>query len=151
MLEMLEFEWDPAKAISHLRGKPMTAKPRSTTKFRLDPDHQPELTPAQAERLKAIPIDYSDIPELPDDFWVGNPPTTREPKKQITLRVDSDVVEFFRARGDHYQSRINAVLRSYVDHATRKRVAAPAKSRDQGVLRHAAKASKPSKGGQGHK
>jgi uncharacterized protein (DUF4415 family) len=119
-------------------------------KFRLDPDHPPELTPAQAERLKTIPIDYRDIPELPDDFWMENPPTTREPKKQITLRVDRDVVEFFRAQGDHYQSRINAVLRSYVDHATRKRMAAPARTRDLGVLRHPAKASKLSKGGKDH-
>jgi len=118
----------------------MTAKPRNTTKFRLDSAHPPELTPAQAERLKAIPIDYSDIPELPDDFWTENPPVTHEPKKQITLRIDRNVVEFFRAQGDHYQTRINAVLRKYVDYAA---------SKYQGAMRQAAKASKPGKGGKG--
>jgi uncharacterized protein (DUF4415 family) len=127
----------------------MTAKPRNTTKFRLDPAHPPVLPPAQAKRLKTIPIDYSDIPELPDDFWADNPPSIREPKKQITLRVDSNVVEFFRAQGDHYQTRINAVLRSYVNHATRGRIAAQAKSRDQGAMRKPAKASKPGKDGKG--
>jgi uncharacterized protein (DUF4415 family) len=89
------------------------------------------LTPAQAERLQAIPIDYSDIPELPDDFWTQHPPAERETKEQITLRLDRNVVEFFRAQGGRYQTRINAVLRSYVNHAARGHRTAQAKSRDQ--------------------
>ena len=69
------------------------------------------------KRLKAMKdedIDTSDIPELSDDFfqkavvWPGI-------KKQITLRLDPDVVEFFRKRGRGYQSMMNAVLRKYVE------------------------------------
>jgi uncharacterized protein (DUF4415 family) len=37
-----------------------------------------------------------------------------ENKQQITLRLDSDVLDFFRNTGARYQSRINAVLREYV-------------------------------------
>ena len=36
-------------------------------------------------------------------------------KKQITLRIDAEVLEFFKHTGKRYQSRMNAVLRAYVD------------------------------------
>lgn len=35
-------------------------------------------------------------------------------KKQITLRLDPDIIEFFKAGGPGYQTRMNAVLRRYV-------------------------------------
>lgn len=38
-----------------------------------------------------------------------------ENKRQITLRLDSDVLDFFKNTGSRYQSRINAVLREYVN------------------------------------
>ena len=61
-------------------------------------------------------IDYSDIPELDETFW-KNARIVRpsEPKQQLTIRFDADVVEWFKARGKGYQSRMNAVLRAYVD------------------------------------
>lgn len=40
-----------------------------------------------------------------------SPPT----KTLLSLRVDSDVVEWFRAQGRGYQSRMNALLRAYMD------------------------------------
>ena len=36
-------------------------------------------------------------------------------KKQITLRIDAEVLEFFKHTGKRYQSRMNAVLRSYAE------------------------------------
>ena len=61
-------------------------------------------------------IDYSDIPELDEDIWknarIVEP---RDPKRQLTIRFDADVVDWFKARGKGYQSRMNAVLRAYVD------------------------------------
>jgi uncharacterized protein (DUF4415 family) len=36
------------------------------------------------------------------------------PKQPISLRVDTDVLEWFKTQGPRYQSRMNAVLRSYV-------------------------------------
>jgi uncharacterized protein (DUF4415 family) len=42
---------------------------------------------------------------------LGTPPT----KTLLSLRVDADVVEWFRAQGRGYQSRMNALLRAYMD------------------------------------
>jgi len=59
-------------------------------------------------------IDFSDIPEQGPDFfkhailWPGL-------KEQITLRIDPDVLAFFRKHGRGYQTTINAVLRKYVE------------------------------------
>jgi len=66
------------------------------------------------DSLRDEHIDYSDIPKQGADFfarailWPG-------PKKQITLRLDPDVLAFFRKHGKGYQSTINAVLRKYVE------------------------------------
>ena len=74
------------------------------------------------EALKARPnseIDTSDIPELDEKFWqnaVRNP-YFRPTKKQLTLRLDSDLVAWFKRRsngGRGYQTRINDALREYV-------------------------------------
>jgi uncharacterized protein (DUF4415 family) len=37
------------------------------------------------------------------------------PKKNITLRIDPEIIEWFRAKGKGYQTRMNAVLRAYVE------------------------------------
>ena len=44
-----------------------------------------------------------------------------QPKSVLNMRVDRDVLDFFRSQGRGYQTRINAVLRSYVDQAARRR------------------------------
>lgn len=53
---------------------------------------------------------------LPKGFWddaeLVNHTKTKEP---ISLRVDSDILEFFKAQGKGHLTRMNAVLRSYVD------------------------------------
>ena len=67
---------------------------------------------ARLRRMKDKDIDLSDIPELSEEFlkgmvWVG-------PKVPISLRVDPEVVVWFKRHGRGYQSRMNAVLRAYV-------------------------------------
>jgi uncharacterized protein (DUF4415 family) len=43
------------------------------------------------------------------------------PKKQaISIRLDEDVLDFFKSEGGGYQRRINAVLRSYMGQANKK-------------------------------
>lgn len=59
-------------------------------------------------------IDYSDIPKLGPDFF-ANAIRWPGPKQQITLRLDPDVLRFFRKRGRGYQTTINAVLRKYME------------------------------------
>jgi uncharacterized protein (DUF4415 family) len=62
-------------------------------------------------------IDLSDIPEIPPEKFAqaivrkGLKPVNR--KSQITLRIDSEVLDWFRARGAGYQSQMNAILRAY--------------------------------------
>lgn len=70
------------------------------------------------ERVSAMgdeEIDYSDIPPLREDFFKDAQIRWPEKKKQVTLRIDPDVIEFFRKQGKGYQSMINAVLRKYVE------------------------------------
>src|SRR3546814_3345939 len=50
-------------------------------------------------------------------------PVSENPKKQVTLRLDPDVIEKFRATGKGWQSRINAELRKEIGRAScRERV-----------------------------
>lgn len=59
-------------------------------------------------------IDYSDIPELDDDFFQHAKLQLPERKAVVTLRLDKDVLEWFKSKGRRYQTRINALLKSYV-------------------------------------
>jgi len=64
--------------------------------------------------MKDVDIDYSDIPKLGPDFF-ANAVRWPGPKQQITLRLDPDVLRFFRKHGRGYQTTINAVLRKYME------------------------------------
>jgi uncharacterized protein (DUF4415 family) len=63
------------------------------------------------DRLSDADIDYSDIPALDTTFlkraMVPWPPV----KKQLTIRLDADVVEWLKGNGKGYQTRINRILR----------------------------------------
>ncbi len=63
--------------------------------------------------MKDSDINLADIPEL-DDHFFAEAKLRPGKKKQITLRLDPDVVEFFKAGGRGYQSSINAALRRYM-------------------------------------
>lgn len=75
----------------------------------------------EIEKIKDESIDYSDIPELDDSFWNNAQIEYPENKKPVTLRLDRDVLDWFKSTGKGYQTRINAILRSYVE-AHRKNV-----------------------------
>jgi uncharacterized protein (DUF4415 family) len=74
------------------------------------------------ERLKEIEnipdsaIDTSDIPELDDHFWANATLVKPITKKAISIRIDEDILDWFKSRGKNYQTMINTVLRSYVEH-----------------------------------
>jgi len=77
------------------------------------------LSPARAEELRKRAdaeqdIDYSDIPELDEAFFRNAKLVEPSPKEQVTMRIDADVLEWFKARGKGYQTRMNAVLKAYV-------------------------------------
>ena len=55
-----------------------------------------------------------ELANLPADFWDDAEVVVPPPKEPISLRVDGDVLRWFREQGPGYQSRMNAVLRSYM-------------------------------------
>lgn len=55
-----------------------------------------------------------ELADLPADFWDDAELAWPAVKQAISLRVDRDVLAWFRAQGPRYQSRINAVLRTYM-------------------------------------
>ena len=73
----------------------------------------------------AVAADPDAPPLLDDDFWANAElvmPAGR--KERITLRLDEEILDYFRDLGRGYQTRINAVLRAYVrDQAKEKRTA----------------------------
>ena len=60
-----------------------------------------------------------DLANLPADFWEGATLVMPVAKEAISLRVDEDVLHWFRNLGPRYQTRMNAVLRSYMSQAAR--------------------------------
>ncbi len=72
----------------------------------------------RVDALTDADIDTSDIPPLDDNFFATAELRMPEPKKAITIRLDSDVLDWFKSQGRGYQTRINAVLRMYVDRQT---------------------------------
>ena len=73
----------------------------------------------RVDALKDSKIDLSDTPELAPAMFAravvrrGLKPAVR--KKLLTLRIDSDVLEWYRNQGAGYQTRINALLRAYME------------------------------------
>ena len=81
---------------------------------------------AKLDAHEIQPEEYEDIPELTDEWFDkaelrvgdkvirrGRPPLDTR-KKLVSLRLDQDVVERFRAGGPGWQSRINAALRKHL-------------------------------------
>jgi uncharacterized protein (DUF4415 family) len=60
-------------------------------------------------------IDTSDIPEIKDWNGAVRGGLYRPVKRLTSLRLDADVLEWFKRGGDGYQTRINAALREYVE------------------------------------
>jgi uncharacterized protein (DUF4415 family) len=85
------------------------------------------LTAKQKAELKALAklpdkdIDTRSIPEVRDWRGAKRGVFYRPLKQQLTLRLDADVVAWFRNRGKGYQSDMNAALRSFVAQQARRR------------------------------
>lgn len=72
--------------------------------------------------MKDEDIDYSDAPEITPKMFAkaivrrGLKPRA---KKQITLRMDDDVLAWFKKQGSGYQTKINLLLRAYMNEHVR--------------------------------
>jgi len=75
-------------------------------------------TDAQIEADNAGDPEFQDVPEN----WYEQAEAVMPASKQLlSLRLDRDVVEWFRARGPGYQTRINAVLKAFVSHEEKEK------------------------------
>ena len=63
----------------------------------------------------------ADDPEERDWDWASATLELPKPKVGIHIKLDADIIEFFKKEGSGYQTRINAALKSFVKHATNKR------------------------------
>jgi uncharacterized protein (DUF4415 family) len=99
--------------------------------YEFDPANPPPLTDAQRAELSRLAamkdddIDFSDIPPLTETFWANavRGKFYRPVKKQVTLRLDADLIDWFKARqggARGYQTAINAALRGVVEGERRK-------------------------------
>lgn len=100
-------------------------------RYEFDPTNPPPFTDEQRERLRALDsmkdedIDFSDIRPLGEDFWKNavRGKFYRPVKKQVTVRLDADVLEYFKAKQGGkrgYQTAINAALRKVFEEEMRK-------------------------------
>jgi uncharacterized protein (DUF4415 family) len=73
----------------------------------------------RVDAMRDEDIDLSDSPEVTPEMFaaavVRRGLVAAPPKEQVTLRLDGDVLKWFRSQGKGYQTRINALLRAYMD------------------------------------
>ena len=74
---------------------------------------------ARIDAMRDEDIDFTDCPEITDEMWATGVLRTNlkqnETKSQETLAVDRDVIEFFKSEGHDYQTKINQLLRAYME------------------------------------
>ena len=66
------------------------------------------------ERVRRGIEEDPDARPTDEDFWKKAKLVMPQVKETMTIRLDADVLEWFRRQGKGYQTRINAILRSYV-------------------------------------
>jgi len=66
---------------------------------------------ARIDRMNDAEIDYSDIPPLDKSFLKKATTAWPPVKKQLTIRLDADVLNWLKGHGRGYQTRINRILR----------------------------------------
>ena len=76
---------------------------------------------ARIDRMKDTEIDYSDIPPLDKSFLKRATTAWPPVKKQLTIRLDSDVLSWLKAHGRGYQTRINRILRVVMESQPQRR------------------------------
>jgi uncharacterized protein (DUF4415 family) len=76
-----------------------------------------QMTEAELEASIASDADWKDVPK---DWHLKAQAAMPVPKRLLSLRLDADVIEWFRQQGTGYQTRMNAVLRSFMEHEAGK-------------------------------
>jgi uncharacterized protein (DUF4415 family) len=69
---------------------------------------------AKLRRKDDKDINYEDSPATTKEFWADAKVFMPQHKVHISLRLDEDIINYFKEEGSRYQSRINAVLKAYI-------------------------------------
>lgn len=86
---------------------------------KIDTSHKFKTDWDRVDALEDEDIDFSDCPEITEQMFAnaivrkGLKPVHR--KTQVTLRLDTDILNWFKSQGRGYQTKINSLLRAYVD------------------------------------
>jgi uncharacterized protein (DUF4415 family) len=72
--------------------------------------------------MKDADIDYSEIPALDRSFFTKATEALPPAKRQLTIRLDADVLNWLRANGRGYQTRINRILRAAMEGTAPRRL-----------------------------
>ena len=118
---MLSTPFETAFGASSQQGEQIAVKEKNTLRY--SPNNLPEDSQTDWERVKNMTeseieaASASDADAQPTDevFWTNAEIVMPQPKRAISLRVDSDVLEWFKSHGSGYQTRMNAVLRAYME------------------------------------
>ena len=78
-------------------------------------EYKEPMTPKEIAALSDEDIDFSDIPELNNDFFEKATVSWSPTKKQLTIRWDEDILTWLKSQGKGYQTRINHILRSVME------------------------------------
>jgi uncharacterized protein (DUF4415 family) len=70
---------------------------------------------AKLRRKDDKDINYEDSPATTKEFWENAEIFMPKPKVPISLRLDEDIIQYFKEEGVGYQSRINSVLKAYIN------------------------------------
>jgi uncharacterized protein (DUF4415 family) len=87
-------------------------------KVSIPPTGPGDLTDSQIAQLKALEDrvpDTRDVPEAPAANWAYARRFYRPRKEAISIRLDADVLDWLRRRGEKYQTEINRILRSAME------------------------------------
>lgn len=86
---------------------------------KVDISHKSKTDWNRVDALDDDNIDFSECPEITEEMFANAvvrkelKPVPR--KKQVTLRLDADILNWFRSQGRGYQTKINSLLRAYID------------------------------------
>lgn len=70
---------------------------------------------ARGDISPPLPIADEVESDLPDNFWNDAKIVDPSKKKQVNLRIDTDIIDFFKEDGSGHLTRMHSVLRAYVD------------------------------------
>ncbi len=69
----------------------------------------------ELQNIKDSEIDTSDIPELDEQFWQKARRVEPIPQETVLIKLDRDIINWFKHQGPNYKTIINQVLRAYIN------------------------------------